>query len=480
MRSSRRSLGAGIAAALIAVFLIAACSSGESSSTSVSTSSSPGATATSTSSGGPATTLSTPARGAQWTTYDRDAARAGFAPDGPATSKAIREQWASPTLDGDVYAQPLLVGRRVIVATANNTVYALAASNGSVIWKKHLGQPVPASSLPCGNVDPVGITSTPVVDAAAGRIYAVGMVQPAQHQLFELELSTGRLVASERVDAADSDPLVQNQRAALTLSSGKLFIAFGGRFGDCGDYHGRLVSVAVSAEGVRAPSSYTLPTQREGGFWAPPGPVVATDGSLFIASGNSSSSGAYDYGNSVVHLSSDLRLLDWFAPRNWVALNAGDVDLGSTSPVLLPHGRLFQIGKEGTGYLLDTAHLGGIGGELFSGTVCDTQAFGGIARRSTSMFVPCRDRVVQVNASDSRFSLGWSSSVSAPGPTIVTGGAVWTVATGAGDLVAFDLASGRTVLSHHVGEVPSQFTSPAAGGGRIVVAAARKVFAFGP
>ena len=461
------------------VILIAACSSGKTN-TSASTSSSASATATSTSSGGPTTTLATPASGARWTTYDRDAARAGFAPDGPAPADAVRAQWTSPTLDGDVYAQPLLVGRRVIVATQNDTVYALAASNGSVIWKKHLGQPVPASSLPCGNVDPVGITSTPVVDAATGRIYAVGMVQPARHQLFELDLSTGRLVASEHVDAVHSDPLVQNQRAALALSSGKLFIAFGGRFGDCGDYHGRLVSVPVSADGVHAPSSYTLPTQGEGGFWAPPGPVVATDGSLFLASGNSSSSGTYDYGNSVVRLSSDLRLLDSFAPQNWVELNAGDVDLGSTSPVLLPHGRLFQIGKSGTGYLLDAAHLGGIGGELFSRTVCDTQAFGGIARSSSSMFVPCRDRVVQVNASDRRFSLGWSSSVSAPGPTIITGGAVWTVATSDGDLVAFDLASGRRVFSHHVGEVPSQFTSPAAGGGRVVVAAARKVFAFGP
>src|SRR5438309_5003772 len=150
MRTSRRSLGAGIAAGLIAVLLVAACSSGKTN-TSGSTSSSSGAIATSTSSGGATNTIATSASGAQWTTYDRDAARAGFAPDGPASADAIRVQWTSPTLDGDVYAQPLLVGRQVIVATQNDTVYALAASDGSVIWKKHLGQPVPASSLPCGN-----------------------------------------------------------------------------------------------------------------------------------------------------------------------------------------------------------------------------------------------------------------------------------------------------------------------------------------
>src|SRR5439155_11133647 len=96
----------------------------------------------------------------------------------------------------------LIVGGRVVVATANDTVYSLDASDGTIEWKMHLGEPVPASSLPCGNVSPVGITSTPVTDATAGLVYAVGMVQPGQHLLFVLELSTGRLIDSVRVDAA--------------------------------------------------------------------------------------------------------------------------------------------------------------------------------------------------------------------------------------------------------------------------------------
>src|SRR5207248_2028088 len=149
-------------------------------------------------------------------------------------------------------------------------------------------------------VDPVGITSTPVIDMTANRIYAVGMVQPGHHMLFELDLTSGALVGSMPVDAADSDPSVQNQRAALTLSNGRVFIPYGGRLGDCGDYHGRVVSVSVSAAGPGSLSSYLLPTQREGGFWAPPGAAVASDGSLYLASGNSSGSGTYDYGNSVV------------------------------------------------------------------------------------------------------------------------------------------------------------------------------------
>ena len=165
-------------------------------------------------------------------------------------------------LDGEVYAEPLIVADRIIVATENDTVYALRATTGAIIWQTHLGTPVAGSSLPCGNVDPVGITSTPVVDAAAGRVYAVGMVQPARDVLFDLDLASGKLVASKPVDVAGADPKVHNQRSALSLSGGKVYIPYGGRFGDCGDYHGRVVSVSVSGTGLGVVTPYTLPTQR--------------------------------------------------------------------------------------------------------------------------------------------------------------------------------------------------------------------------
>ena len=282
------------------------------------------------------------------------------------------------------------------------------------------------------------------------------------------------------VDANGADPAVQNQRGALTLSHGMIFVAYGGRFGDCGDYRGRLVTVAVSASGLGNPASYTLPTEREGGFWAPPGPVIANDGSVFLASGNSSSSGMYDYGNSVVRLTPSLRLVDSWAPTNWASLNATDTDIGSTSPVLLPGNRIFQIGKQGVGYLLNAAHLGGIGGELHSGDVCNgEQAFGGIAHDGDIMFVPCANAVVQVTVNGDTFSTGWAAPTSTPGPTVVADGAVWTIATGSGDLVALDKSSGHTLTSQHLGDVPSRFTSLAIGGGRVLAVARRVVHAYG-
>src|SRR5690349_6844505 len=62
------------------------------------------------------------ARGADWATYYGDAARTGRASDGPAPADRAHKQWSSPTLDGTVYAQPLVVGRRIFVATEKDTV----------------------------------------------------------------------------------------------------------------------------------------------------------------------------------------------------------------------------------------------------------------------------------------------------------------------------------------------------------------------
>jgi outer membrane protein assembly factor BamB len=455
--------------AILAVVALAACS--------------PGSGGKGTSPSAPARpSSSTPARAGgseAWTTYLRDLGRSGVASDGPAEPGSARRLWSSPALDGDLYAQPLIVRGRVIVATENDTVYALDASSGAVVWQTHVGDPVAGDSLPCGNVDPVGMTGTPVVDVEARRVYAAGMVRPGRHELFALDLRTGKVVASAVVDAPGADPAVHNQRGALSLSNGKVLVPFGGRFGDCGDYHGRLVAVPVTASGLGSPAAYSLPTEREGGFWTPPGATVDRAGNVFLASGNSSSGDRYDYGNSVIRLGPDLRLADSFAPADWQSLNAADADLGSTGPVLLPNGRVFQVGKAGVGYLLDASHLGGIGGQLHDGRVCDGPAFGASAHSGITIFVPCIGAVVAVTAGADGFEKAWTAEASTPGPTVVTTGAVWTVATGSGDLLALNPQTGDKLFSTQIGSVPSRFTSLAAGGGRVVVGANRTMLAFG-
>jgi outer membrane protein assembly factor BamB len=174
-----------------------------------------------------------------------------------------------------------------------------------------------------------------------------------------------------------------------------------------------------------------------------------------------------------------LTLLDSFAPTNWAALNGSDADLGSTNPVLIGNNRVYQVGKAGVGYLLDAGHLGGVGGQLAQAQTCDGQAMGGVSHLGTTVFVPCPDGLAAVSAAGDRIAVRWRLAAATPGPAIVTSGAVWTVATGAGTLVAADPSSGRQLFSQSIGDVPSRFTSPAAGGGRVVVAAKRTILAFG-
>lgn len=477
----RRSRTAALAVLLATAALISACSSsGGSGSPSVPPASTlaPTSVAQSSTSSGP--TTAPPTSSLDWPTYYGDVARTGSSNGGPAGSGAPSLRWASAELDGDVYAQPLIVGERVIVATGRNTVYALDRATGTIAWQRHLGEPVPASELPCGNVDPVGITSTPVADLATQRLYVVAMAQPQHHQLFALDLRDGAVRGSVAVDAPGADPAVHNQRSALTLSRGKIYVPFGGRYGDCGDYRGRVVAVAVTASGLGAVQSYALPTEGEGGFWTPGGAATARDGSLYLASGNSASRDKYDYGNSVLRFDANLRLVDSFATSTWEQDNATDRDLGTSTPVLLPGNEVFQTGKGGIGFLLDAQQLGGVGGERVQADVCGgTGVWGGVARDRTLLAVPCSDAIVLLQVAGGRIARVWRAGYDTPGPPIISNGVVWFVATGRNRLVGLDEKTGEQRAMFSIGAVPSRFTSPAVGRGLLVVAGSQVVRAFG-
>jgi outer membrane protein assembly factor BamB len=459
--------------ALLGIVLLGACSSSSRQSQAASTTTTPATVA-------PPTTNLPNAKPTNWSTYYGNNARTGFATDGPAHADKITEQWTSPELDGDIYAEPLVIGDRAYVVTENDTAYALNETNGSIVWHTHLGTPVPNSALPCGDVDPVGITSTPVVDTHAQRLYAVGLVRPAQHMLWALDTRTGAVIGQVPVDVPGSDPRAQNQRSALTLSGGKVFVPFGGRFGDCGTYHGRVTSVATTAKGLGAVAYFTLPTQGLGGFWQPPGMTAMPDGSFLLASGNSSASTNYDYGSSVVRITAALKLVDSFAPSDWAQLNATDADIGSTGPVLLPNNRVFQVGKHGIGYLLAANHLGGVGGELFQGDVCNgSTAYGAVAHDAETLFVACSNGVVEVTVSGNRFKTGWSAGLGTPGPPVATKTTVWTLATGPGRLIALDRSTGNQLASEYVGPAVTRFVAPTVADGRVFIAPSRHVFMFG-
>lgn len=460
------------AIALLCLALVAAaCSSDRKPAASSSASSSSTSSAPSVSSSAPPAT--TPVAGADWTTWGHDAGRSGHTDDGP-TATGLHNVWTSAPVDGEVYAQPLVVGGQVIVATENDSVYALDATTGAPRWQQNLGTPVGGGSLPCGNVDPVGITSTPVADPASNRLYVVGMIQPIHHELFALALDTGAVLFHRPIDAAGADPKVHNQRGALAFANGRVYVPFGGRFGDCGAYKGRVV--AVGADGSGDPIEYAVRANREGGFWAPPGPAIASDGTLWLASGNSDGRADFDEGNAVIRLTPDLQVADEFGPTDWAELNARDGDVGTTSPVLLSDRRVFQVGKAGIGYLLDASHLGGVGGELRQQDLC-ARANGGVVHDGDVVFIACNANLIAVSITDAGFTELWSGAKS-PGPAIVAASLVWVLDVERGVLHALQRQDGRDVFHTAVGAV-THFSAPAAGNGKVYVAGGRTVQAFG-
>jgi len=410
---------------------------------------------------------------ADWPTYDRTTERSGVSVSSPSPG-VVRQSWAA-SVDGAVYAQPLVVGSEVIVATENDSVYALSASSGTVLWTRHLASPVTAG-LPCGNINPSGITGTPVADPATGRLWVVTFTaQPTyQHTLWELALTTGRTLWQRPIDVTGSDPRAQQERGALTLLGSRVYVPFGGLYGDCSDYKGRVAGAPASGSGPVV--SFTTPNQRQAGIWAPAG-ESARDGSLYVATGNGLPYNQVDDSDSVLRLSPGLAVQDRFTPANFAALSASDLDLGSTAPALLPDGLIFQIGKQGIGYVLDGSRLGGTGGELASSDLCEG-GFGGDAVDDSTVVFSCYTslRVIEV-APSARIHILWSVTGYAAGPPIIAGGVVWDVSR-AGLLSGFRLSDGKPMFSTTTAPVATDFPTLSASGSRLIVPEGDKIVSY--
>jgi outer membrane protein assembly factor BamB len=299
-------------------------------------------------------------------------------------------------VDGFIYAQPLYVadlnlgppvGTRdvLFVSTEHDSVYAFDANGaGTPLWQTSLGS---AANLICFNeqilVPEIGITGTPVIDAERHLLYVVAFVQddPQRcddanfHQMIHvLDLTTGQdVMAPVEVTQPDFAPSEHLQRAALALYKGVLYVAFTSHQG-IDPYHGWLFAYDASTLTQRA-FFVTTPNKSDGGIWmAGQGPAIDADGSVFVSTGNGPFDldvGGPDCADTLLKLKlggGKLSLKDHFTPFNQAALQAGDLDLGSMGPLLIPgthpiggqRKRLVLIGgKEGKLYLLDRDVLGG-------------------------------------------------------------------------------------------------------------------------
>lgn len=404
--------------------------------------------------------------GNDWTTYHNDNLRTGYLPD-QADPGRLKSAWKAK-LDGAVYAEPLVVHNHVIVATEGDSLYSLDAATGKVLWHTKVGTPVDQATLPCGDINPLGITGTPVYDPATNLVFAVAEIAGPAHMLVGLDATTGKVRVRRSADIVAMEPTVHQQRAALALSKEMVYIAYGGLAGDCGNYHGTIV--ASRTDGTGPLLSYQLPTPREGGIWSPSGPAVDKNGDVYVAVGNGETTqGNWDHTDSVLRLSSTLQLKDGFAPTQWRDDNNSDADLGSMGPTPLPGGLIFIEGKSGSAYLLHANKLGGVGGQIQTLNVCNGAAMGGTASTGTQIFVPCSDGLRQVLVGPgSHISVGWHApSAGIKGPPIIGGHTVYSV-DASGTLYALNSATGaiRAQVSLNTGDLP-HFVTPTLSGNHI-------------
>jgi hypothetical protein len=335
------------------------------------------------------------------------------------------------TIVGNVYAQPLYFdngpdGRATIIAvTESNNVYALDAFDGSIIWQRNVGAPVPNPS--CTEAGSYGILSTPVVDLASRALFLNAMTTPdggqsTKQYIISLNVDTGEINPGWPVDVELTanynglpfTPEVQQQRAALGIVGGILYVGYGSR-GDCSCYHGWLVGVpidnpaSVTAWAAAAPG--TCAGLHGGAIWGVGG--VASDGkNPFVTTGNTFTQPGdpWSGGEAVIRFQPGPLFSespsDYWVPTNWQALDGSDSDLGGSGPLLVdvpgatPSHLVVALGKDRKAYLLDRDNLGGISAPITSATVSGSTIIqaGVTYRTMQGTYVALRENVPALTA----------------------------------------------------------------------------------
>lgn len=454
-------------AALVLLAVLAGCSSGPSGGPSGSP---PPATGPATpTAGGTTPSASAPPPVTGWLQYHGNGQRTGNVAGLPAAGP-LHVAW-SARLGGAVYGQPLVIGTTVVAATeTGDVIYGLDLASGAVRWRTSVGTAASGRQQPCGNISPLGITSTGIYDPQTGLVYFVAQSGASEHVLVGVDPATGNVHLREDVPSPDHQPFYDQQRGALALGGGYIYVVFGGHFGDCGPYIGSVVGMPVGMPvGGQGPiRSYLVPTSQQGGIWAPGGPTIGLDGTVYVSAGNGATTETrFDGSDSVTALTPALQRTGIFAPANWRALSDADLDLGSMSPALLADGQILQVGKSGTGYLLSAAHLGGVGGQLASGPVC--AAFGGAAVSGSIVYVPCFTGLAAVDTSGNHVTVLWRGPADGSGSPVVGGGAVWVAGPGSGVLYELDPATGAVRQHIKVAVALPHFVSPSLAGGLVLI-----------
>ena len=347
--------------------------------------------------------------------YKDDASRTGLNPNEAilTTSNVSMSQFGKRitySVDGQVYAQPLYAPNLtmgssthnvVFVATEHDSVYAFDADQTSFsrssnfLWHTSFINPpnvttVSSTDVNCTDLTPeIGITSTPVIDLATNTIYVVATTKESGaivYRLHALDITTGKeepgsptlIQASVTGTGAGSSngqvpftPKQERQRTALLLANGTIYIGWAG-YCDNPPYHGWMMGYTYNGSTFQQVYVYnSTPNGSDGGIWQSGGGLAAdSSGNIYAMTGNGTfdlnNSGKVDAGDTFLKLNSQLKVADYFTPFNQSCLEAGDVDLGSGGPMILPTqggstpNELIGVGKEGRIYVVnrDTDKMG--------------------------------------------------------------------------------------------------------------------------
>jgi outer membrane protein assembly factor BamB len=441
---------------------------------------------------------------------------------GAASSLTLDASFVGTLAGATFFAQPLYVangpgGKAMVIAVSEqNQVYALDAANGAMLWHHSLGTPVPLARFACGNIDPLGVTGTPVIDATSRTLFVAAMTTPddgttKKQMVYALSIDDGTVKTNWPVDISAKvtanglafDSAYQGNRGALAFIGGTLYVPYGGFYGDCGTYHGWLV--AISPASPQSPSAWAT-SAKGGGPWGPGG--VASDGtSLFMTTGNTSGTSTWGGGEAVLRFSPGPVLADSYAPANWLTLDQQDLDLGGTGPVMLdlpgatPATLAFALGKDGKIYLTDRTSLGGVGGAAVVTQVASNSIITAAAAYTTTLgtyvvfhatgaHCPVGQSgdltaVKLVPGSPPTVTTAWCATQNGKGSPIVTStdgtaqSVVWSLgAEGDNKLHGYNGDTGELIFSSPALSQIRRFQTPIVGGGRIFVASDGAIQAF--
>jgi outer membrane protein assembly factor BamB len=322
-----------------------------------------------------------PAPGRDWTTWGYDQERTGWnkgetslTPNNVSGLKLLwNTQLSTPpkvivlsTLTAPLVAEGVRTAHGtknlVFLLGADDTVFALDADMGKVLWQKTFANPATpmwSATWLCSNT----VNDTPVIDKQNGLIFFI----TSDGKLRALNLSDG---ADRMTPTSMIEPFARAW--SLNLIDNVVYTTSGRGCGQMPAVKGAKPAVvpgSVSAMDVsdlahpQLTRFYTSGT-KYAGPWGRGGLTRGPNGTVITQTAD----GLYDpaagiFGESVLKLAPKAtRLLDSFTPANWQYLNTQDLDLGSASPDVFPFQNRTLVavaGKEGFLYLLDASNLGG-------------------------------------------------------------------------------------------------------------------------